>query len=347
MQNRYSGPEQPPLVRGGSSGSWESSGDNRGVSHGSQGPPIHHSRSQYGPGHAMNYGASPGLPNVQGGNPWGYNPPGMPPQPTIERRQSQPTYAGMGPGRPQMPPQAGWGPNVQLPQPAISNSRSMSSHSGSGKTKKKVDHSKPIKLAENHQMEMMYKDMADMFTIISATEDLETAWRRKAINDSDYERECWNLINRFKATREAVKDSVPDIRRFIEEYAINAKSASKRLLETGMPATVSHGDGKASHKEGQSKNIASAVHSFISTADGLRLNLTAVDQIQPEIVGILENLNKLSFVPPDFEGKVRLREWHSRLNKMKASDNLGEAEARQLLYDIDRSYDAFHRLLDE
>lgn len=63
-------------------------------------------------------------------------------------------------------------------------------------------------------MEKEYKDMADLFSIITAVEHLETAWRRNFIEDEDYESECWKLINRFKATKDVVKEFVPDIRRW-------------------------------------------------------------------------------------------------------------------------------------
>jgi len=149
--------------------------------------------------------------------------------------------------------------------------------------------SKHVELYENHQMEKEYKDMADLFSIITAVEHLETAWRRNFIEDEDYESECWKLINRFKATKDVVKEFVPDIRRFIEEYNMGANSAITRLLETPIPGTVVFGEGAAVQRsQGESARVGKAVHCFISATDNLRLNFTAVDEVQPHLLDILE-----------------------------------------------------------
>jgi len=208
--------------------------------------------------------------------------------------------------------------------------------------------SKHVELYENHQMEKEYKDMADLFSIITAVEHLETAWRRNFIEDEDYESECWKLINRFKATKDVVKEFVPDIRRFIEEYNMGANSAITRLLETPIPGTVVFGEGAAVQRtQGESARVGKAVHCFISATDNLRLNFTAVDEVQPHLLDILEHLNKLSFLPPDFEGKVKLKAWLTKFSSMKASENLSDEDVRQLLFDLESSYSNFHRLLDE
>jgi ESCRT-I complex subunit VPS28 len=53
----------------------------------------------------------------------------------------------------------------------------------------------------------------------------------------------------------------------------------------------------------------------------------------------------MSGLPPDFEGTVKMRLWLQKLNQMSASSELGEEEARQLLFDLESSYGAFSRHL--
>lgn len=43
-------------------------------------------------------------------------------------------------------------------------------------------------------------------------------------------------------------------------------------------------------------------------------------------------------VPPDFSGKVRVTQWLTKLNGMRADDELDRADARQLEHDIQSSF---------
>ena len=46
-----------------------------------------------------------------------------------------------------------------------------------------------------------------------------------------------------------------------------------------------------------------------------------------------------------FDGISTLNWWMEKLEKSKASDELSEDEARQLIYDLEKSYGAFHSFL--
>jgi ESCRT-I complex subunit VPS28 len=50
-------------------------------------------------------------------------------------------------------------------------------------------------------------------------------------------------------------------------------------------------------------------------------------------------------LPADFKGKAVAQQWLERLEKMRASDELGDDEVRQLLFDVENSYNAFMQLL--
>lgn len=79
--------------------------------------------------------------------------------------------------------------------------------------------------------------------------------------------------------------------------------------------------------------------------DRLRLEIRAMDELHPEIRDLVDTMNRLSILPSDFEGKQKMGEWLNTLNAMQASDELSEAQVRQLLFDLESSYAAFNKIL--
>jgi ESCRT-I complex subunit VPS28 len=79
--------------------------------------------------------------------------------------------------------------------------------------------------------------------------------------------------------------------------------------------------------------------------DALKLDQRAVDAVQPLISDLMASLTKVQGLSPDFEGLVKLRLWLQKLNQMRAIEEISEEEARQLIFDLEGSYSAFHRFL--
>ena len=79
--------------------------------------------------------------------------------------------------------------------------------------------------------------------------------------------------------------------------------------------------------------------------DKLRLEIKAMDELQPDMRDLSETMGRLSLVPSQFEGKKKLDEWLATLDAMQASDELSESQVRQLLFDLESSYNAFNKLL--
>lgn len=79
--------------------------------------------------------------------------------------------------------------------------------------------------------------------------------------------------------------------------------------------------------------------------DALRLGQRAVDEVQPYITDLSGSLAKLHTLPSDFEGLVKMRAWLEKLHSLRASDEIDELDVRQLLFDLDTSYAAFHKHL--
>lgn len=92
--------------------------------------------------------------------------------------------------------------------------------------------------------------------------------------------------------------------------------------------------------------VAETVQAFITTMDALRLNQRAVDEVHPLVSDLMSALNKVHGLPADFEGIVKIRGWLKKLNEMRASDEIDEDSVRQLLFDLDSSYSAFHKHLN-
>ncbi|CAN1284376.1 Vacuolar protein sorting-associated protein 28 homolog 2 [Linum perenne] len=180
----------------------------------------------------------------------------------------------------------------------------------------------------------MYENFAELYAIIKATEKLEKAYVRDIVSSSEYETECQKLIAHFKTLSSTLKDTIPSIERFADTYKMDCPAAINRLVTSGVPATVEH-------RATVAATVAECVQNFITAMDSLKLNMVAVDQVHPLLSDLSGSLNKLGILPPDFEGKVKMREWLSRLAKMGASDELTEQQSRQLHFDLESSYNSF------
>jgi ESCRT-I complex subunit VPS28 len=91
--------------------------------------------------------------------------------------------------------------------------------------------------------------------------------------------------------------------------------------------------------------VAETVQAFITTMDALRLGQRAVDEVQPLVSDVMRFLVKVPNLPGDFEGVVKMRLWLQKLHDMRAHDEIEEQESRQLLFEVESSYTAFHNFL--
>ncbi|KAJ3092497.1 hypothetical protein HK102_006691 [Quaeritorhiza haematococci] len=176
-----------------------------------------------------------------------------------------------------------------------------------------------VRLFTTNKEREKYDNMADLYGIIVATEHLERAYIRDAITPQD--------------------DYVPSIEEFMERYKLSCPAATKRLLEIGVPATVEHA--AVDSGQGQTaKYVAETVQSFITLMDSIKLNMVAVDQIHPLLSELIQGLNKISSLPLDYEGKVKIRNWvlsdAQSFAASRASDEMDEDQVRQLLFDLER-----------
>lgn len=64
-------------------------------------------------------------------------------------------------------------------------------------------------------------------------------------------------------------------------------------------------------------------------------------QVHPMMSDLILALSRVPQLSPDFVGKVKVKEWIARLNKMSASEELTQEQARQLSFDLEMSYNGF------
>lgn len=79
--------------------------------------------------------------------------------------------------------------------------------------------------------------------------------------------------------------------------------------------------------------------------DKLRLGIKANDDIQPDLRELIDVMNRLSLIPSNFEGKAKIQKWYSQLQEMSASDEINEAQLRDLLLDLEHAYYAFNNMI--
>ncbi|KAI9207436.1 VPS28 protein-domain-containing protein [Polychytrium aggregatum] len=203
-----------------------------------------------------------------------------------------------------------------------------------------------VRLFNSNPEREAYESMADLFSIIVATEQLEKAYLRDTVSTQEYTPACLKLISQFKT---AINDpSIPNLEGFLQQYKLRQSCplGLKRLMETGVPATVEHATTEAP-SAASVKYSVDTTQGFITLMDALKLNLVAVDQIHPLLSDLVQNLNKVTHLPPDYTGKKRIVHWLITLNKMKASDTINEEQTRQLLFDLESAYSEFRSALSK
>jgi len=195
-----------------------------------------------------------------------------------------------------------------------------------------------VKLAQNNKEREMYDNLADLYSIIKTVEYLEKAYVRDSCTAREYTPACTKLIAQFNTALNLVGPNF-NLEKFLQDYRLDCRAAIDRLTRSKVPATVEHripGGGN------EARMVAEAVQYFITTMDSLKLNMTAVDQVQPLIVDLNACLNKIG---DDFEGKEKVAQWLTILNMKQASDELDEPQVRQMLFDLESAYNAFHKSL--
>ncbi|XP_077297024.1 vacuolar protein sorting 28 isoform X2 [Arctopsyche grandis] len=181
--------------------------------------------------------------------------------------------------------------------------------------------------------------MADLYAVVSTLQNLEKAYIRDCVTPQEYTAACSKLLVQYKVAFKQVQgDDYPTIDSFVKKFRLDCPAALERIKED-RPITIKDDKGNTS------KCIADIVSLFITLMDKLRLEIKAMDDLHPELRDLCDTMSRLSILPEDFEGKQKVQSWLNVLNEMQASDELTETQVRQLIFDLESSYNAFNKLL--
>lgn len=86
-----------------------------------------------------------------------------------------------------------------------------------------------------------------------------------------------------------------------------------------------------------------ATENFITFLDALKLNMLSKDSLHPLLSEVIQSVNQVSNA--DFENRSKIISWLIRLNGMRATEELGEDEARELAFDMDGAYSGFKAMI--
>ncbi|MCJ1410802.1 Vacuolar protein-sorting-associated protein 28, partial [Ptychographa xylographoides] len=121
-----------------------------------------------------------------------------------------------------------------------------------------------------------------------------------------------------------------------------ASPATAATTTTTTTATAAAPNGSRS-KAPSSALVLAATENFITFLDALKLSLLSKDQLHPLLSEVIQSLSRV--VDGDFVGRADIVKWLIRLNGMKANEELGEGEARELMFEMEGAYAGFKGMM--
>jgi ESCRT-I complex subunit VPS28 len=204
-------------------------------------------------------------------------------------------------------------------------------------------------LYENSREREIYDEQANLYAIIIATEHLERAYARDAVEPKEYTAQCKKLISQFKLAERVLRSSngkgmITTVEEFMSRYQMDCPRAEERLLKMGIPEPTKGG----THDDvSHAVTVAETVQHFITTMDAIKLDQRAVDEIQPLLSDLNDVLLRIPDLPPneEFVPLQKVSKWLQKLNSMRAVDEISDDDSRQLYHDLDSAYSEFTRYL--
>lgn len=195
-----------------------------------------------------------------------------------------------------------------------------------------------VRLYDNARHREEIDNRANVFSLIQTIQALEKAYIKDAVSPNEYTKQCNILLDQFNAAFKLIKEKFPDPESFSKKYLLHCSAALERIKE-GRPITIKDDRGNLS------KSIFEIVSLFITVMDRLRLEIRAMDELHPDIKELHETISRMSSLPSDFEGRLKVHKWLDILNSMQASDELSEEQVRQMLFDFESAYNDFNRFV--
>ncbi|KAF4693990.1 Vacuolar protein-sorting-associated protein 28 [Perkinsus olseni] len=183
----------------------------------------------------------------------------------------------------------------------------------------------------------------NLFSIIKAVDALEKAFATGLIQDESYEKQYQQLLTQYKVITTALTQGATpfDVEKFIKDNHMQVHYARVRLLGTQLPATKMYHSGEKGSPD--TVHILDAGQHFVTLVDCLKMEMVSVDDLLPIVRELCGSLASISSLPVDFDAKVNIQKWLTKLNSMRATDKLSEEDARQFSLELDGDYAAFHK----
>ncbi|KAL2809330.1 VPS28 protein-domain-containing protein [Aspergillus granulosus] len=213
-----------------------------------------------------------------------------------------------------------------------------------------------VKLSSSSAERDLYESLAEIYSIIVTLDGLEKAYIKDVVTEAEYTETCTRLLKQYKSTLgdETVAGEFGDLESFKRTWGLECPRATERL-RIGLPATVeqaSHSGATANKAPGAAgasagasgSLILAATENFITFLDALKLNMVSKDALHPLLSEVIQSVNKVTDV--DFENRGKIIQWLITLNQMRATEELGEEQARELAFDIEQAYQGFKSTLE-
>lgn len=198
-----------------------------------------------------------------------------------------------------------------------------------------------VKLARNPREREKFDNLAELFAVLTTLQCLEKAYIKDCVPAKEYTTQCSKLLVQYKAAfRQVQSEEYPDVETFCRKYRLDCPAALERIRED-RPITIKDDKGNTS------KLIAEIVALFITTLDKLRMDIKSMDEHFSDVKDLTDNLNTLSILPSDFEGKGKVEKWLSVLKEMNVSDELTENQVREMIFDFESAYAALNKILHQ
>ncbi|KAL3822508.1 hypothetical protein ACHAXA_001973 [Cyclostephanos tholiformis] len=222
---------------------------------------------------------------------------------------------------------------------------------------KAFDESLPeIELYSSTKERTKYDNEAEFYSIIMATEYLERAYAQAAITEEQYRTQCSELLKQFNIAERAAlgggyaqgaiteEQYRTQIRAFMKRYDMDCPRAYHRLVveraweRNPVPEPVPPEKLAAISNE--------ITEHFITAMDAVKLEMRAMEELQPLLSDLMNALIQLPETPNAFPPNIKVREWLKKFNAMRAVERIDEDDATQLRHDLNDAYIEFKRFVN-
>ena len=204
-----------------------------------------------------------------------------------------------------------------------------------------------LKLFTNSSDRDLYESLAEIYSIIVTLDALEKAYLKDAVTDADYGETCSRLLKQYKSNlaNETVAQAFGDLESFKREWELDCARATERI-RVGLPATVEQPTNRPTPQAGAAAAtaIVAASECFITVLDAIKIGMISKDQLHPLLADTIQAVNKVN--EKEFENREKIVHWLINLNQMRAAQELGQEQARELEFDMTRAYNGFKSTLE-